>query len=119
MGFFDKLRSGEKDDEEGEKKPASGAEGVLRVVRFGGYEQKSTLSSIKQVQDEIWKLEQALNAKKLEMSYTIPPEAEVAPLKRAKVGGFSEKDVNEYFDELFSRIRDLREQLGEDTNDQG
>ena len=104
MGIFDKPENDEGDNR-------SGAEGVLRKVRLGGYDQKSALSSIKQVQDEIWALEQALNNKKLGLKYTVPPEAEVAPLKRAMFGGFYEEDVNAYFDELFARIRKLREEL--------
>ena len=104
VGIFDKPDNNADDSR-------SGAEGILRKVRLGGYDQKSALSSIKQVQDEIWQLEQALNAKNLGLKYTIPPEAEVAPLKRAKFGGFYEEDVNAYFDKLFARIRALRKQL--------
>ena len=113
MGMLEKFLNGEIDDGSEDQ----GAKGILRTVRFGGYDKKETLFAVNRLQDEIVALEQALKAKKLEMPYKIPPETELAPIRRAMTGGFSEKDTNAYFDELFKKIHELREQLEADTAD--
>ena len=88
----------------------------LKTVTFGGYDKKETLFAVNRLQDEIYALEQALNAKKLELPYTVPAETELAPIRHAMAGGFSEKDTNAYFDELFAKISDLRAELGEEAS---
>jgi hypothetical protein len=115
MGILEKLLNGEIDDGSEDQ----GAKGILRTVRFGGYDQKETLFAVNRLQDEICALEQALSAKKLELPYTVPPETELAPIRRAMTGGFSEKDTNAYFDELFAKIHELREELGDDGTAKG
>ncbi len=114
MGLLDKLLNEGNNDEKNVNGSEQAADGVLRTVRFGGYDRKETLMAINRLQNEIYALEQALNAKKLGMSYKVPPEEELSPISRAMTGGFSEKDANTYFDELFEQIRVLREKLAED-----
>ena len=117
MGLIEKLLNEEiklGEDKNGEND--QGAEGLLRTVRFGGYDQKETLFAVNRLQDEICALEQALNAKRLGLKYTVPPEAELSPIRHARTGGFSEKDVNAYFDRLFERIHVLREELAKDDS---
>ncbi|MCR5542439.1 MAG: hypothetical protein K6F71_16665 [Ruminococcus sp.] len=112
MGILEKLLNGEID----ELSDGQAEKGMLRTVRFGGYDQKETLFAVNRLQDEIYALEQALNAKKLELPYTVPAETELAPIRHAMTGGFSEKDTNAYFDELFAKISDLRAELGEEAS---
>jgi len=68
MGILEKLLNGEID----ELSDGQAEKGMLRTVRFGGYDKKETLFAVNRLQDEIYALEQALNAKKLELPYTVP-----------------------------------------------
>ena len=106
MGLLDKLLNEGNNDEKNVNGSEQAAEGVLRTVRFGGYDRKETLMAINRLQNEIYALEQALNAKKLGMSYKVPPEEELSPIreKRAKW----ESNIGDVYDILADGINRAR-----------
>ncbi len=85
----------------------------FKAKMFGGYDKKTTLEYVDMLNIRIHRLEiMKKEGKEGEDAYTLQPlKYPEEVIKKAKMGGFNEKEVDEFIEEATAKIKELEREL--------